>query len=133
VKPPVDAPMSSAVAPLTSSAKASSACASLQSAASHPRMIGLAQLEARVAGDRGARLADDGAVDAHVAGEDDRTRPLARRDQAALDQQHVESQFWRARLHRAMSARRPPSCAAASAAIARSVHSAARRRDPSMP
>ena len=109
--------------------------------------------------DGGARLGGGTIVDGHLPGEDQRTRPLARRRQATFDDELIEtdaghggsglielsalgsgyaarhcSQFDRFTIHLPIASSRSSSMAAApSAASARSRHSAAMRRDASRP
>ena len=90
-----------------------------------------------VAREGGARFGDGLAVDAHVSREDERARPLAGRGKPALDEQRIETkpvlQLVRPTTQRAIAGNWPPSPASSSAAIARVMQSAARRRDSSIP
>ena len=84
----------------------------LDPAAADVGMVGTVDRHLGVGGDAGAGLGDRLAVDADLAGEDQRPRPLARRGEAALDEQHVEPepvlQCVRATTQRAMAASWPP-------------------------
>ncbi len=128
--------MSRAVRPVTSTEKASSACASFRP----PRLTyGWSGSTSVMSASCGTCTPAFGGlpVDAHVAGEDQRARAFARGRQPAFDEHHVEArsvlQFVRPTTHRAMAGSAPPSCASSRAASASRTHSAAIRRDSSRP
>ena len=91
VKPPVDAPTSSARRPRGSIAERVERVRQLDAAAADVRMIGFRELDARVRRRRPRRLCDTTWPSTlHLAGQDQRAGALARRGQPALDERHVE-------------------------------------------
>ena len=95
VKPPVDAPTSSARRPARVDGERVERAGELQAAAADVRMIRHGELDARVGLDRRAGLRDDLAVDRHLAGEDQRARAFARRGEAAVDERDIEARLGR--------------------------------------
>src|SRR3990167_8726544 len=63
----------------------------LHAAAAHIRMLRCGKLDARVGGDRRARLRDDLTVDGDLSGEDERPRAFAGGDEAALEDGDIET------------------------------------------
>ena len=95
VKPPVDAPTSSARRPVTSIPKTSSACASLTPPRPTYGWSGVDQLDdARRRRPACPAFETTVAVDLDLAGEDQRARPFARRGEPAFGHQGVEPLAW---------------------------------------
>jgi hypothetical protein len=109
----------------------------LDAAAAHIGMIGAAHRDDGVRRDAGARLAGRLAVHGDDTGEDQRACALARRRQAALDEQDVYPsgvlQWVRDTTQRARPGSCPPRPAFARLSSARSMHSPASRRDSARP
>ena len=91
MKPPVDAPMSSASRPVDGDAEGVERVRELDAAAPDVRMVGRDQRDVGGRVDRRAGLGCGLPVDADLAGEDQRARPLARRREAAFDDELVQA------------------------------------------
>ncbi len=108
MKPPVDAPTSSARTSAGVDVKDVERVCQLDSAASDVRMIRLHEINVGIRRDRSTCLRNDVTVDRDLAGKNHRASALASRSKAALDDQNVKSrlhQFFRVTTHSAMAGR----------------------------
>jgi len=107
----------------------------LDAAAADVRMIASDKGDLGVGRDRVPGLGHDGAVDAHLSGEDQRAGAFARRGKAAFDDERVEAwlQLVRDVTHCAIAGSCPDNPAAARASRARPTQSRAIRFEASSP